>query len=433
MSTSSLPESNQPIFLTETQVQFHIDGNLTSAPARVTQQLWPRPAVIINVSDVVRNPQSIPQDSSDQAPRSGLIFPLTSEGPTKVQLENGAWVAVVPTSWFPFQQEAELRLKQNPSTVLDTGKPITQLQFDLLNVTSDVFAWPLALQSQSCMVQINPVPNLIKLEETLRTDSGYAVTHRGIVQRSDGDSFSRNDAEMFLRGLEYFLSFVCGTLCGATNVVGLDAQGNEAWKQWGSYHVSPWVSRRSWSDVTIRGDIIEIFERFWLEYSKSRKHIERVLGWYIYSNESGAADLSIVLNQTVLEILTSLMPSGREEEPRGKRIVKMLRNQEVDLQVPDVYSELTALAKQHDFEHGPRMLAEIRNSMVHPKANVEINSMDAYYEAKQLGLWYIELLLLRMFEYEGQYVSRLGGVRLPGATEPVPWSNEVNPDEDDAP
>ena len=59
-------------------------------------------------------------------------------------------------------------------------------------------------------------------------------------------------------------------------------------------------------------------------------------------------------------------------------------------------------------------------------------TIGAYREAKQLGLWYIELLLLRMFEYEGEYVSRLRGARLPGATEPVPWSNEDNPDEDDA-
>ena len=425
MSTSSLPEPNQPIFLTEEQVQFRIDGSLTSAPAKVTQHLWPRPGVTIKVSDVERNPQPIPESSSDPAPKGVLRLPLTSEGPTKVQLENGAWIAVVPNSWFPFQKEAELRLQQNPTTVLDTGKPIARLKFDLLNITGDLFNWPLDLQAQPYKVRINPVPNLIKLEEALRADSGYAVTHKGIVQRSDGDSFSRNDAEMFLRGLEYFLSFVCGTQCGATNVVGFDAQDNEAWKQWGSYHVSPWTIRRSWSDVTMRSHLTEIFERFWLKYRKSRKHMERVLGWYIFSNESGAADLSIVLNQTVLEILTSLMPGG-DEGKVGERIAALLRKQGIDPQIPDVYSELTALAKHNDFEHGPHTLVEIRNSMVHPDAKVEIKTIDGYHEAKQLGLWYIELLLLRMFEYEGDYASRLVDVQRAGATEPVPWSNEVN-------
>ena len=83
MSTSSQPEPNQPILLAETQVQFHIDGRLTSAQARVTQHLWPRPGVTIKVSDIERNPQPIPQDASDPAPKGVVRFPITSAGPTK--------------------------------------------------------------------------------------------------------------------------------------------------------------------------------------------------------------------------------------------------------------------------------------------------------------------------------------------------------------
>ena len=104
MNTSSLPEPNQPIFLTEEQVQFRIDGSLTSALAKVAQHLWPRPGVTIKVSDVERNPQPIPESSSDPSPKGVSRFPITSEGPTKVQLENGAWIAVVANSWFPFQK-----------------------------------------------------------------------------------------------------------------------------------------------------------------------------------------------------------------------------------------------------------------------------------------------------------------------------------------
>ena len=150
------------------------------------------------------------------------------------------------------------------------------------------------------------MPNFIELEKVLRNDGGYAVTHRGMVQRTDGEGFSKDDAHIFLRGLEHFLSFVCGSQCGATNAVGFDAEGNESWKQWGSYHVSEWKKRLCWSDVTIRSSLPEVFERFWLAYRESNEHLDRVLGWYVYSNESAALDLSIILNQTVLEILTEL-------------------------------------------------------------------------------------------------------------------------------
>ena len=430
MCESSLPEPNQPIFLTETQVQFVIDGSLTSAPARVMQHLWPSPGVTVKVSNVARNPQPIPLSSSDPAREGVSVLPTMSEGPSMVQLDNGRWIRVVPSSWLPFQQEAELRLQESPSTVLDSGKPIVRLQFDLLNVTGDIFTWPLTLQAQPCVVEISPVPDLLELEKVLRANGGYAVTHKGIVQCVEGEAFSEDEAEMFRRGLEQFLSFVCGTQCGATNVVGFDTEGKEVWKQWGSYHVSWWKRRRSWSDITVREGVAKAFERFCLEYRNAREHLDRVLGWYVYSNESSLADLSIILNQTALEVLTSLMPSGKGGKPLGERIAQMLRIQGIDPQIPINCSTLTALAERYDFEHGPHMLVAIRNSMVHPDAKVDLSSMGEYREAKQLGLWYIELLLLRMIEYEGEYASRLIDVQRPGRTEFVPWTDAVSIDDD---
>ena len=426
MNTSQPSKPNQSILLAEMQVQFKIDGSLTSAPGRVVQRLWPRPFVTIEVFNVARNPQPIAQSSSDPASKSSLTYPLLSDGPSMVQLDSGKWIEVVPTSWHPFQQEAELRLQNSPSLVLDSGKPITRLQFDLMNITGDLFHWPLTLQAQSWLVRIGLVPKFIELEKALRTDGGYAVTHRGIVQRTDGEGFSKDDAHILLRGLEHFLSFVCGSQCGATNVVGFDAEGNEAWKQWGSYHVSQWKRRRSWSDITIRGDLSEVFEQFWMKYRKSSKHLDRVLGWYVHSNESAALDLSIVLNQTVLEILTDLMPSGKETKT-GERIAKLLCQQGIDHQVPTLCSKLTALAKQNCFEHGPHTLVAIRNSIVHSNSKIVVNSIDAYHEAKQLGLWYVELLLLRMFKYDGEYASRLVDVQQAGATEAVPWAKGSQP------
>lgn len=73
---------------------------------------------------------------------------------------------------------------------------------------------------------------------------------------------------------------------------------------------------------------------------------------------------------------------------------------------------------------GPEILFNIRNDMVHPpKRLVEPEWPDGelLFEAWQLGTWYLELVLLRILGYEGEYWSR---VRLdrPGAdVEPVPW------------
>ena len=423
-----MSDPNQPILLDELQVQFTIDGRLVSASARVFQRLWPRPQVVFEIANIQRDPQPISQSTPGSTEQTVSTFPLMSEGPSTIQLENGTQTRVVPSSWLLHQDDAVLHLEQSPNVVLNTGKPMVSLQYDVLNITRDLFHWPLALQAPPWHVRIDPVPRLGELEKALRSDGGFAVTHSGAIQRSDGKGFSEDDAQAFLGGLGHFLSFVCGTQCGITNVVGFDSEGNEAWKQWGSYHVSPWQRHRSWADITIRAALSKTFEHFWLKYRNSSEHLDRVLGWYVYSNEAEALDLSIVLNQTVLEVLTTLMPNGKGKgEPIGQRIANMLQKQGIDPQIPAHCSELIAMAKHHNFKHGPHTLAEIRNSIVHSNAKLGLHSIDAYHEAKQLGLWYVELLLLKMFKYTGEYASRLTDVQRAGATEPVPWAHGVQP------
>ena len=112
MRTSPMSRPNQPIPLAEMQVEFTIDGRLVSAPGRIIQRLWPYPCVVIEVSNVARDPQPLSQDAT------GSSFPVMSEGPSVVQLESGTWVEVVPESWLFNQREAELHLQKSPIVVL---------------------------------------------------------------------------------------------------------------------------------------------------------------------------------------------------------------------------------------------------------------------------------------------------------------------------
>ena len=418
-----MPKPNQPIFLAELQVQFTIDGRLVTAPARVFQRLWPRPRVVFEISNVQRDPQPCPQDTPGSTQQTSSTSPVFSEGPSTLQLQDGTQIKVVPSSWVIHQHDAVLHLEKSPSVVLNTGKPMVSLQFDVLNITNELFRGHLDLQAPPWRVRIDPVPSLGEMEKVPRSDGGFAVTHSGTIQHSDGKGFSGDDAQFVLRALAQFLSFVCGTQCGITNVVGFDSEGVEAWKRWGSNRVSPWKRHRSWADNdTIRDTLSKTFEHFWLKYRNSSTHLDRVLGWYVYSHEAEALDLSIVLNQTVLEVLTTLMSSGSGGNT-WQNIANMLEENGIDPQIPGHCSELIAMAKQHNFKHGPHTLARIRNSIVHAHADLGQPSIGAYPEAKQLGLWYVELLLLKMFKYTGKYASRLTDVQQAGATELVPWAS----------
>ena len=207
-----------------------------------------------------------------------------------------------------------------------------------------------------------------------------------------------------------------------SRVVGLSADGSEAWKRWGSHHVAPWGRHRSWADVTVRNALPDLFGLFLQNYSTGNAELDKALGWYVHSNETEAMDVSIILNQAVLELLTYLTIGPRLGNT-GEWMANNLRGKGIDPVIPSSCRELTGLAKQHSLKHGPHALVEIRNSMVHPNAILQSISMDAYHEAKQLGLWYTKLLLLSRFNYSGVYAPRLVPVQRSGATELVPWAS----------
>ena len=53
------------------------------------------------------------------------------------------------------------------------------------------------------------------------------------------------------------------------------------------------------------------------------------------------------------------------------------------------------------------MLVKMRNNLIHSQMEFETLPRDIYFQARQLGLWYVELMLLNRFGYVGQYGNRL--------------------------
>ena len=69
-----------------------------------------------------------------------------------------------------------------------------------------------------------------------------------------------------------------------------------------------------------------------------------------------------------------------------------------------------------------------RNKIVHPARSPDRRSMmrEIALESNYLALWYLELTLLRLFNYQGEYVNWLRGTRggyLTEFIENVPWAS----------
>jgi hypothetical protein len=72
---------------------------------------------------------------------------------------------------------------------------------------------------------------------------------------------------------------------------------------------------------------------------------------------------------------------------------------------------------------GPIALTDYRNEVVHPDRprRSEDLGWKIGYEARQLALWYLELALLWICDYQGDYVSRPLKPRVIGEVNRVPW------------
>ena len=408
------------VLLAETSIEFVLDGRTIRAPVRVIESFSPTPRVAIEVTDVPRNPQTTIETQPDGTQVSSV--PLISEGPSTIGLESGVQVQVVPVPWIYSQNDATICPARSPFMALNNGTPISYVEFDVLNFSSDLGDLHFALGASPWVTNIVPVPSVSGLKKTLGTTLGYSVTNRGRLTHVDGTPFSQEEAEAFLNALSLFLSFISGSHCSITNVRGFDYDNNPAWLRWGAHYVSAWGKRRTWFDITISQHLAAIFQAFWETYL-NWPQLGRAVEVYLESNVSRMLDVALILAQTVLEILVfHEIGDKRKREKTGDWIARGLKRTSASLEIPEHFGAMGSQVNRYKWQHGPHALVSIRDSIVHAYPKVA-PSTDVMHEAKQLALWYIELQLLKLFQHKGHYASRLNEVQSPGATEIVPWAN----------
>ncbi|MHC4686030.1 MAG: hypothetical protein ACYTEW_17190, partial [Planctomycetota bacterium] len=100
----------------------------------------------------------------------------------------------------------------------------------------------------------------------------------------------------------------------------------------------------------------------------------------------------------------------------------LLGSLDIPLQIPTDLKDLKVLARNHKWVDAAQALSEIRNNIVHPIKKFEFQPRHALYQGWNLGLWYVELVLLRLFDYRGEYSNRLTPDKLWGKLEMVPWA-----------
>ena len=156
------------------------------------------------------------------------------------------------------------------------------------------------------------------------------------------------------------------------------------------------------------------------------------MNWYLKANNASSIEEKIILTQVALESLSWIyfvekekiiaLPEKFENLPATDKFTLFLSKLKIPLAIPSELQKLTEFASENNnWKNGAHAFTSIRNGLFHPKESkrkiIDKASEKVKYEAAMLGLWYLELIFLAMFDYHGIYHNRLNG-----KLEPVPWS-----------
>ncbi|MDZ4688597.1 MAG: hypothetical protein SH850_26285 [Planctomycetaceae bacterium] len=286
-------------------------------------------------------------------------------------------------------------------------------------------------------VRLTAVEDSNEIFKSLSETGGYAFTHLGQLERSDGSRFNAAEGATVLDALGRFLGFARGAPCSLPIRWGVDGAGEVVWEQWTSPVVDPWKVRSGWFDEHHGNLLSEIYPEFarTLADPDLGEPFSLALHWYQQSNtRAGGMEGAIILGLTALDLLGALVVVDRvgamtaskyDKLPAARKLSMLLEPMKVSASIPSRYSNLEAFATENGSADAAVALAEIRHGYVHPnkrRRQVVLSAPNlATFEAWQLSLWYQELALLYLLNHRGEFSSRIVS-KWRGEVEKVPWA-----------
>lgn len=279
----------------------------------------------------------------------------------------------------------------------------------------------------------------LKAEDDLEKSSGSAITHVGLVERKSNSMFSLAEVEEVLSALYLYLSFYRGSWVAPMLSVGLGEHGEKVFDDWRQWNIRKCERVQTWANRQSSESLELPFPGFYarLQSAVWSDPIRRSIAWYIECNRRASGlEASIILVQTVLELLgwailvedgKTLSSKGFDDLPAADKIRLVLSSSGIPREIPPYLFALKQLAGQFTWSDGPDSLVGMRNALVHPqlKNRIKLEQMSsvAIYEVWSLGVRYLDLIFLRLFNYPGKYLNRLKReCSYEEALEAVPWT-----------
>lgn len=269
--------------------------------------------------------------------------------------------------------------------------------------------------------------------QVIREKGISMLTQMGMIEKKDGTFISILEYDELQNMLVLFFSFTKGSWINPTCPIGIDDNDKTSWYIFNAPK-SEWKSLASWFEPTHDTLTMPIMKKLFLLFSELWEHenwqetLREVIYWFINANDgSRGVDTGIILAQTALERLSfeyvvnekKLISSDGFKKIRASDKFKLLFSSlSIPLEIPTELVHLTKEAKSHQWLDGPHALTEIRNSLIHPEHKKHAKfGIDVYSDAHKLSLWYLEVSILAICEFDDVYANRIKG----GMVEYVPY------------
>jgi hypothetical protein len=431
----STGEANAEIPLYEGTVNLHHDQRTYSGSGRVFVSWLPTPRVRFEsgLTDTV-TPDLLAGDTRielvDKWPGKQIEVAITG-------LLNLSHVSGIITSWVHDQQVALQRVMFHiPNFSPYQGIPIRNDHLVWAGRTSLVWGdWTITIDEIADKT----------LWQQLKETGGFGITHVGCLQRQGGGTFSHEEGASQINCLYWLLSFYNGKWTGPILPVWFDANSESVWHEWIMPLVTPFRNVPRWVSDLLRCALPNLYPGFAARWSDEtwRDCIHNAIYWYLMPNAPGVAiENGIILAHVAFETLgwtlfvqdKKTITANRYDKKinTADKLRLLLNEARVPLAVPSELASLEAAAKaDKKWCDGPGSLAAIRNAYVHssPENRKRLADVgpEAEHEAWLLSLYYLELILLYLCNYNGEFSNRLvvGSCAFGQEVMNVPWASET--------
>lgn len=287
------------------------------------------------------------------------------------------------------------------------------------------------------IVTIDETKELKERLDQLEADGGYLLTHSCRLRRADSRHFRPAEADQPLFALHYLFAFMRGFWTGPVLPTVVSEVESPRWQRLHAPILEPWKNSQSWYPLQKPVEFNDAATHFYQMCSDEdlRTPLVHTIWWYVEANVARASEPGLLMAYTALELLGwvivvesrgLLSQDGFEKLPTADKIRTLLTASEIPLTIPTALEDLDTYGRKFT-EDGPGVLARIRNAIVHPKLNkrriLESASPMVKHEARTLAIQYVELVLLRLLNYQGYFNDRtIRGVFHAEAEALVPWA-----------